>query len=135
MERIAEVGPLDLLTGELAALLVDDVRQAGGVLTTDDLRRYRARRVAPLAIAHGAGVLQAPPGLSAGPTLAHAVSLIEGKVPAGPPAAEAYSAFAAALLAAYERRLATMGDVTDAPRSRPVPPISRWSIAPARWSA
>jgi gamma-glutamyltranspeptidase/glutathione hydrolase len=37
--------------------------------------------------------------------------LIAGNVPAGRPDAEAYSAFASALLAAYERRLATMGDV------------------------
>ena len=114
LERIAEVGPQDLLTGELAALLVDDVRQAGGVLSADDLRRYRARVVDPLAIAHGSAVLQAPPGLSAGPTLAHALALIAGKVPAGRPGAGAYSAIASALLAAYERRLATMGDLQDA---------------------
>ncbi len=114
LQRIAEVGPLDLVDGELAQLLASDVRAAGGVMSADDLRRYRARVVDPLAIGHGGAVLQAAPGLSAGPTLAHALSLIEGKVPAGPPGAEAYSAFAAALLAAYERRLATMGDVPDA---------------------
>ncbi len=113
LQRIAEVGPLDLLSGELAQLLVEDVRAAGGVLSADDLRRNRARRVAPLAIAHGGAVLQAPPGLSAGPTLAEALALIAGKVPAGPPDAQAYGQIAAALLAAYERRLATMGDVAD----------------------
>jgi gamma-glutamyltranspeptidase / glutathione hydrolase len=113
LQRIAEVGPSDLVTGELARDLAQDVREAGGVLSEDDLGRYRARRVEPLAIAHGSAVLQAPPGLSAGPTLAHAIALIEGKVPAGPPGAEAYSSFASALLAAYERRLATLGDVPD----------------------
>ena len=113
LERIAEVGPLDLLTGELAALLIEDLRAAGGVLTVNDLARYRARVVGPLAIDHGHAVLQAPPGLSAGPTLAHAVSLIEGRIPAGAPGAEAYGAYASALLAAYERRLATLGDAHD----------------------
>ena len=40
LERIAEAGPQDLLTGELARLLVADVRAAGGVLS--------ARRPRPL---------------------------------------------------------------------------------------
>ena len=113
LERIAEAGLEDLLTGELARLLVADVRQAGGVLSEDDLSRYRARRALPLAIAHGDAVIQAAPGLSAGPTLAHALALIAGKVPAGPPGAAAYVAWADALLAAYERRLATMGEAPD----------------------
>jgi gamma-glutamyltranspeptidase/glutathione hydrolase len=113
LQRIAEVGPADLLTGELAALLVEDVRLAGGVLTADDLARYRARVVDPLAIAYGGASLLAPPGLSAGPTLAHALSLIEGRIAPGRPGAKAYCGYAAALLAAYERRLATMGDVPD----------------------
>ncbi len=114
LQRIAEAGPMDLLTGALAALLVEDLRAAGGNLTVDDLARYRARVVDPLAITHGDAVLQAPPGLSAGPTLAHAVSLIDGKIPPGRPGADAYSAIASALLAAYEHRLATMGDAPDA---------------------
>jgi gamma-glutamyltranspeptidase/glutathione hydrolase len=113
LERIAEVGLQDLLTGELARLLIADVREVGGVLSEDDLGRYRARRVEPLAIAHGGAVVQAPPGLSAGPTLTHALALIAGKVPAGRPGAAAYVAWAEALLAAYQRRLATMGDVDD----------------------
>ena len=58
-------------------------------------------------------MIQAAPGLSAGPTLAHALSLVAGKVPPGRPGAAAYLAWAEALLAAYERRLATMGDVED----------------------
>ncbi len=113
LQRIAEVGPFDLLRGELAALLIEDVAAAGGVLTADDLAGYRARIVDPLAIAHGGALLQAPPGLSAGPTLAHAVALIEGRIPPGRPGAQAYCGFASALLAAYEHRLATMGDAPD----------------------
>ena len=68
----------------------------------------------PLAIRHGDAVLQAAPGLSAGPTLGHALALLAGRVPPGRPGATAYVAWAEALLAAYERRLATMGEVDDA---------------------
>jgi gamma-glutamyltranspeptidase/glutathione hydrolase len=113
LQRIAELGPMDLLTGELAALLVEDVRAAGGVLSASDLAGYHARVAEPLAIAHGGASLHAPAGLSAGPTLAHAVALIEGRIPPGPPGVDAYGAYAAALLAAYEHRLATMGDAQD----------------------
>jgi gamma-glutamyltranspeptidase / glutathione hydrolase len=113
LERIAEAGLQDLLTGELARLLVDDIRQAGGVLSAEDLGRYGARHALPLAIPHGEAVIQAAPGLSAGPTLAHALSLVAGKVAPGRPDAAAYLAWAEALRAAYERRLATMGDVED----------------------
>ena len=114
LERIAAVGPNDLLTGELARLLVEDVRAAGGVLTLADLEGYQARAVAPLAIRHGDAVIQAAPGLSAGPSLGHALGLVAGRVPPGRPGAAAYVAWAEALLAAYERRLATLGAVDDA---------------------
>jgi gamma-glutamyltranspeptidase/glutathione hydrolase len=113
LRRIAEVGPQDLLAGELAWLLVEDVRQAGGVLSLDDLGRYQARRVEPLAIDHAPALVHAPSGLSAGPTLAHALSLIRGKVAKGPPGPDAYLVWAEALLAACEHRLATMGDSED----------------------
>jgi gamma-glutamyltranspeptidase/glutathione hydrolase len=113
LERIAEAGPEDLLTGELARLLVEDVRAAGGILSADDLGRCRARPAPPLAIPHGAAVIHAAPGLSAGPTLAHALALVAGKVGTGRPDAAAYLAWAEALRAAYERRLATLGDVED----------------------
>jgi gamma-glutamyltranspeptidase/glutathione hydrolase len=113
LERIAAVGPQDLLTGELARLLVEDVQASSGLLAADDLAGYRARRVDALAIVHGDAVLHAAPGLTAGPTLAHALALCAGQVPPGAPGPAAYLAWASALLAAYERRLATMGDVDD----------------------
>jgi gamma-glutamyltranspeptidase/glutathione hydrolase len=113
LERLAAAGPDDLLTGETARLLVEDVQAAGGVLALDDLARNRARTVDTLAIPHGDAVLHTAPGLSAGPTLGHALALCAGQVPPGPPGPEAYVAWAAALSAAYERRLATQGDPDD----------------------
>jgi gamma-glutamyltranspeptidase / glutathione hydrolase len=51
-----------------------------------------------------------PGGLTAGPTLDHALALIAGKIGTGEPRAAAYLAWADALFAAYERRLASLGD-------------------------
>jgi gamma-glutamyltranspeptidase / glutathione hydrolase len=113
LRRLAEAGARDLMEGELARALVADVQAAGGVLALDDLAGYQARRVAPLDIVHRDAVVHAPPGLSAGPTLAHAFELIAGQVGEGAPGPEAYLAWAAALQAAYEHRLATLGDVDD----------------------
>jgi gamma-glutamyltranspeptidase / glutathione hydrolase len=113
LERLAEAGPEDLVAGELARLLVSDVQAAGGVLGQDDLARYRARCGEPALTEHAGAVFATPGGLTAGPTFGHALALIRAKVPRGAPGAAAYSAWAEALLVAYEKRLATMGDVHD----------------------
>jgi gamma-glutamyltranspeptidase/glutathione hydrolase len=113
LERLAAAGPEDLCTGELARLLVRDIEAAGGVLDLDDLGRYRARCGGPLLTEHGGATFATPGGLTAGPTFAHALSLIAERVPRGAPGLAAYVAWAEALLAAYRERLATMGDVED----------------------
>jgi gamma-glutamyltranspeptidase/glutathione hydrolase len=111
LERLAEAGCEDLITGELARLLVSDVQAEGGVLGRDDLGRHRARRSHPLLTEHAGVTFATPGGLTAGPTLAHALSLVGGKVPRGAPGPAAYLAWAEALLIAYRERLAAMGDV------------------------
>jgi gamma-glutamyltranspeptidase/glutathione hydrolase len=113
LERLAEAGPEDLVTGGLARLLVSDIRAAGGVLEVDDLGRYQARRGTPLLAEHAGASFAVPGGLTAGPTFAQALSLIRGRVPGGAPGPAAYSAWAEALLAAYRERLAIMGDGDD----------------------
>lgn len=113
LRRLAEAGPEDLVDGELARALADDVQAAGGVLTPEDLAGKTAHRSAPLALEHGEAVIHAPGGMSAGPTLGHALQLVQGKVAQGAPGADAYLVWAEALYAAYERRLATMGEVDD----------------------
>lgn len=113
LERLAEVGPQDLVTGELAHLLARDVQAAGGVLAPDDLARYDARSGEPLLTEHAGATFATPGGLTAGPTFAHALELLGGKVPPGKPGPAAYAAWAEALLVAYQARLETMGDVDD----------------------
>jgi gamma-glutamyltranspeptidase/glutathione hydrolase len=113
LERLAVAGPEDLCTGELARELARDVETAGGVLDLEDLGRYRARCSEPFLTQHGGATFATPSGLTAGPTFAHALSLIAGRVPRGAPGPTAYVAWAEALLAAYRERLASMGDVED----------------------
>jgi gamma-glutamyltranspeptidase/glutathione hydrolase len=113
LERLAAAGPEDLVNGELARLLVSDVQAAGGVLGPDDLARYQAHRGAPVLTEHAGATFATPGGLTAGPTFAHALALIRGRVPRGAPGPAAYAAWAEALLAAYEQRLASMGHVDD----------------------
>jgi gamma-glutamyltranspeptidase/glutathione hydrolase len=113
LERLAAAGPQDLVDGELARLLARDVTAAGGVLAFDDLAGYRARPVEPLLTAYAGATFAVPGGLTAGPTFAHALGLLGGKVARGEPGPAAYAAWAEALLVAYEARLATMGDVAD----------------------
>ena len=109
LRRLADAGPRDLVSGELAHALVEDVREAGGVLTLDDLVGHAPRAFEPLVRAHGTLRIQTPGGLTAGPTLDHALALIRGRIAPGEPRAAAYLAWADALFAAYERRLASLG--------------------------
>ena len=114
LRRLAEAGPRDFYQGEIAHALASDVQAAGGRLSADDLARYRAVEVDAPAIGHGDAAVHVIPGLTAGPTLRHALELVAERVPRGAgPGADAYLAWAEALFAAYEHRLATMGDVAD----------------------
>jgi gamma-glutamyltranspeptidase/glutathione hydrolase len=132
LERLAEAGPADLMSGELARLLVEDVQAAGGQLSLEDLRRYEARTQEALAIPHGGAIIHAAPGLTAGPTLAHALSLLQGRVPSGPPGEKAYLAWAESLLAAYKGALPAWA--MPGPRApRAARRISASSIVRAPW--
>jgi gamma-glutamyltranspeptidase/glutathione hydrolase len=109
LRRLAEAGAGDLVAGELAHVLVEDVREAGGVLSSADLAAHAGRVFDPLLRVHGGVRIQTPGGLTAGPTLDHALALIAGKIAPGEPRAAAYLAWADALFTAYERRLASLG--------------------------
>ena len=62
LSRLADAGAADLYGGELAQRLGGAVEAAGGLLTAEDLRRYRPDWTAPVAIRHGGlDVLTTPP--------------------------------------------------------------------------
>ncbi len=114
LARIAEAGADDFYTGDVAAALVKDVADKGGFLTAEDLASYSAEWQEPLEISYGSETIWAMPGLTAGPTLARAMShWKEAQGASGGPDATSYVAYADALKEAYAHRLSAMGDHED----------------------
>ncbi len=116
LERLAEAGPQDFYTGDIASELIADAREAGSPLSGEDLSSYAASIHPALTGSYQGASIHGAPGLTAGPTLMHVLSLIEqplGEV-SGEPDAHAYAVYATALASAYEHRLQTMGDDREA---------------------
>jgi len=112
LRKLAEAGARDLYEGELARLLVAELQRAGGSLSLSDLAGYRARSVQPLIIGYRKASVAATPELTAGPTLAYALRLLERELAPGARLdATAYAAYARCLQQAYAFRLDHMGDV------------------------
>lgn len=111
LDQLARQGALDFYRGDIASALVKDVTDKGGFLTLDDMASYQAEWQSPLEIPYNAGRLFAVPTLTAGPTLADAMThWQQAYEPADKPDAKSFVAIADALRGAYERRLANMGD-------------------------
>ena len=115
--RLRNEGPSDFYEGGIAEMIVRDCNDAGSPLSGDDLAGYAARIVEADRHEYRSALVHAAPGLSAGPTLRHALSLLENRfAPSGArPEAGTYLAYASCLLDAWRHRLATMGDVDDSP--------------------
>ena len=115
--RLEDAGPRDLYEGDIAREIVRDCNESGSPLRAEDLAGYAARIVDADRHRYRDAVVHAAPGLSAGPTLRHALALLEDRfTPSGErPDPDAYLAYASCLLDAWRHRLATMGDVDDAP--------------------
>jgi gamma-glutamyltranspeptidase/glutathione hydrolase len=111
LTRLAEEGPEDLYTGELAAMIVADTKEAGGVLSAADLANCRPRIVPTLDIPYRGYTFQAARGLSAAPTLADVLDRLEGKSFGKRPDANYFEAVVEALQQAYAGRLENLGDV------------------------
>ena len=92
--------------------LAADIQAAGGALSVEDLKPFRAHLREPLAIPYRGGKVFATPELTAGPTLSRTLGLLQKdlKPARGGPDAAAYVAYASALQAAYRERLKDMGD-------------------------
>jgi gamma-glutamyltranspeptidase / glutathione hydrolase len=112
LAHLAAQGPRDFYEGDLARAMAADVQDGGGALSVKDLTAFRAHLREPLAIPYRGGAVYATPELTCGPTLAHALRLLQENLqPArGGPGASAYAAYALALQSAYEERLQGMGD-------------------------
>jgi gamma-glutamyltranspeptidase/glutathione hydrolase len=112
LSYLAEKGPRDFYEGDLARSIAADVEAGGGALSTDDLASFRAHVREPLPIPYRGGTVYATPELTCGPTLAHALRLLQQslKPESGGPDAVAYTAYVLALQSAYRERLEDMGD-------------------------
>jgi gamma-glutamyltranspeptidase / glutathione hydrolase len=113
LAHLALAGARDFYDGDLAKSIAADVQAAGGALSASDLAAYRAHLKQPLEIPYRAGMVYATPELTAGPTLAHVLRLLQkdlGVDRASLELAAIYAAYARALQAAYRQRLKHMGD-------------------------
>jgi len=112
MAHLATRGPRDFYEGDLARSIAADVQAGGGALSVEDLASFRAFGREPLAIPYREGTVYATPELTCGPTLAHALRLLQENLRPGRggPDAKAYTAYALALQSAYRERLQHMGD-------------------------
>ncbi|MDP1882194.1 MAG: gamma-glutamyltransferase, partial [Bradyrhizobium sp.] len=109
---LAAEGPRDFYQGDLARSIAADVQAGGGALEVEDLAAFRAHGREALAIPYRGGNVYATPELTCGPTLAHALRLLQQRLQSGRggPDAAAYLEYALALQSAYRERLQDMGD-------------------------
>ena len=77
LSHLADAGPRDFYQGDLARSIAADIRADGGALSVEDLAAFRAHVREPLAIPYRGGKVYATPELTAGPTMAHALRLLQ----------------------------------------------------------
>ena len=111
LERLAAAGPRDFYEGEVARALVADARALGVRLNADDLRACEASLLPAETLSYRSATVHAPTGLSAGPTLRHALSLLAPRLDrASRLDARAFLAYADVLCEAYRHRLEHLGE-------------------------
>lgn len=79
LSRISEKGSEGFYEGRTADLLVDEMRRGGGIITHEDLKRYRARWREPVVFDYrGHRVVSMPPPSSGGVTLGILANILAG---------------------------------------------------------
>ena len=79
LRRIRDRGADGFYTGETARLLVEEMRRGGGIITLEDLRRYRPVEREPVTGRyHGYGVIGMPPPSSGGVAVVEMLNILEG---------------------------------------------------------
>jgi len=118
LKRLAEAGPQDFYTGDIAAQIAKDMAQMGGSLGADDLAAYRAS-AGPAATGRYRGLnVHVPMGLNAGPTLLDSLARLEARwTPDAEPDTATYLAYAESMTEAYEKRFESLGDTEQAAES------------------
>lgn len=118
LDQIARHGARALYDGDLGAAMARDMQDKGGSLSQDDLRAYAAQFSDPLSFEYRGMHVHATPGLTAGPTLRHALTeAAKTTISGDAPDAAAFNAYARGLRGAYAERLGKMGDDGEHPEA------------------
>ena len=118
LSLLAEHGAAGFYRGELAKRLVDGVRAAGGIWTTEDLASYAVVEREPIRFRHrGYTLVTAPPASSGGVALATMLNVLDGYDYASMDRASRVHVVTEAMRRAYRDRAIYLGDpdFTDVP--------------------
>jgi gamma-glutamyltranspeptidase/glutathione hydrolase len=78
LELIAAKGPAGFYTGEVADALVAEMKRGGGIITLEDLRRYKPEWRTPVKSTYrGYTLLTMPPASSGGVTMTETMNILE----------------------------------------------------------
>ena len=118
LRRLAEAGPEDFYSGDIARAISADMAALGGRLSAADLAAYEAGVEEAPAARYRDALVRTAPGLTAGPTLVDVLNRLSGSLdPAAATEDETYCAYAEALRGAYAARLRALGDSASADRA------------------
>jgi gamma-glutamyltranspeptidase/glutathione hydrolase len=110
LERLAAAGWRDFYEGGIAADIVADMKEVGGIVSADDLRGCKARVMPANEVTWRGRTLQLTGPLTAAPTATDVLRQMAGARFGAAPDAAWYVALARALKAAYAQRLTSLGD-------------------------
>ena len=110
LARLQQAGWRDFYEGEIAASIVADVKQMGGLLSAQDLRGTKARVSPATEVPWRGRTLQLAGPLTAAPTAADVLRQMADTRFGSEPDAAWYVTLARALKAAYAQRLSSLGD-------------------------
>jgi gamma-glutamyltranspeptidase/glutathione hydrolase len=101
LERVADQGAAGFYHGATAQMIADELKRDGGIITTEDLARYKpVWRDAVTSTYRGYTLLTMPPSSSGGVTVTETLNILEG-YPTMPPFGSAE--YAHLLASAYQR--------------------------------
>jgi len=79
LQLISDSGPAVFYRGQIAALIVAEMQRGGGLITLEDLKRYRARWRTPIPLSYrGYAIYSMPPPSSGGVTMGEILNIMEG---------------------------------------------------------
>lgn len=111
LEAIAKHGPRAFYEGPIAQKLAAAVQAAGGIMTADDLKNYRAHVRQPVSGRYrGHEIISMPPSSSGGVVLIEMLNVLEGYKLAGQDDASRLHLMIEAMRRAYADRAAYLGD-------------------------